>query len=76
MSTAGLKELIDERTPEERKWIASYLLDEMFSVPELKQTAEELSKLARRRGDLLARRSRVAEDAAQSHWDSLDKKSE
>ena len=60
MSTAELKEIIDQRTPEERKWIAAYLLDEMFSVPELRQTAQELSELARRRGDLLATRSRVA----------------
>jgi hypothetical protein len=54
MSTAELKEIIDRRTPEERKWMTAYLLDEMFSVPELHQTAQELSELARRRGDLLA----------------------
>jgi hypothetical protein len=61
MSTADLKELLDKRTPEERKWMTAYLLDEMFSVPELQQTALELSELARRRGDLLADRARVAE---------------
>jgi hypothetical protein len=38
-----------------------YPLDEMFFVPELRQTAEELSELARRRSDLLTGRSRVAE---------------
>lgn len=68
MSTAELKEIIDQRTPEERKWIAAYLIDEMFSVPELRQTAQELSELARRRGDLLATRSRVAEAEAEAHW--------
>lgn len=51
MSTAELKEIIDRRTAEERKWMAAYLLDEMFAVPELRQTAQELSELARRRGD-------------------------
>jgi hypothetical protein len=48
MSTAELKPIIDQRTPEERQWMASYLLDRMFSVPELRQTAEELSRLAAR----------------------------
>ena len=48
MSTAELKEIIDQRTPEERKWMTAYLLDEMFSVPELRQTAQELSQLAQR----------------------------
>ena len=59
MSTAELKEIIDQRTPEERKWMTAYLLDEMFSVPELRQTAQELAQLAQRRGALLAGRSRV-----------------
>jgi hypothetical protein len=76
MSTAELKEIIDQRTPEERKWMTAYLLDEMFSVPELQQTAQELSVLAQRRGDLLAGRARVAEDAAESHWNSLDQQVE
>jgi hypothetical protein len=48
-----LKEIIDQRTPEERKWMTAYLLDGMFAAPELRQTAQELSELARRRGDLL-----------------------
>lgn len=65
MSTAELKEIIDRRTPEERKWMTGYLLDEMFSVPELRQTAQELSELAQRRDDLLAGRAGVAEDAVQ-----------
>ena len=64
MSTAELKEIIDQRTPEERKWMTAYLLDEMFAVPELRQTAQELSELARPRGDLLAGRSRVSEAGA------------
>ncbi|HEV2841696.1 MAG TPA: hypothetical protein VGW39_10255 [Chthoniobacterales bacterium] len=73
MSTAELKDIIDQRTLEERKWMTAYLLDEMFSVPELRQTAQELSELARRREELLAGRARVAETAAQSHWDSSEK---
>lgn len=72
MSTAELKEIIDQRTPEERKWMAAYLLDEMFSVPELRQTAQELSELARRRGDLLTGRSRVSEAEAEEHWKKSD----
>jgi len=47
MSTAELKEIIDRRTPEEHKWMTAYLLDEMFCVPDLRQTAQELSELAR-----------------------------
>jgi hypothetical protein len=76
VSTAELKEIIDRRTPEERKWMTAYLLDEMFSVPELQQTAQELLELARRRGDLLAGRARVAEDVAESHWNFPDKQRE
>lgn len=72
MSTAELKAIIDQRTPEERKWMTAYLLDEMFFVPELRQTAQELAELTRRRGELLAGQARVAETAAQTHWDSRD----
>jgi hypothetical protein len=72
MSTAELKEIIDRRTVEERKWMTAYLLDEMFSVPELRQTAQELFELAQRRGDLLARRSRVAEAEAKEHWNKTE----
>ena len=76
MSTDELKEIIDRRTPAERKWMTAYLLDEMFSVPELRQTAAELSELAQRRGDLLAGHSRVAEKAAEEHWDKTDSRRE
>jgi len=76
MSTAELKEIIDQRTPEERKWMTAYLLDEMFSVPELRQTAQELSELAGRRDDLLAGRSRVAEDEAGQHWSKTEPRGE
>jgi hypothetical protein len=72
MSTAELKEIIDQRTPEERKWMTAYLLDEMFAVPELRQTAQELSELTQRRGDLLAGRSRIAEAEAEEHWKKTD----
>ena len=68
MSTAELKEMIDARTMEERKWIAAYLLDEMFAAPELRQTAEELAELQRRRGDLLTGRQRVSQAEAEAHW--------
>lgn len=68
MSTAELKQMIDARTSDERKWITAYLLDQMFSVPELQQTAEELAELARRRGDLLADRERVSQAEAEAHW--------
>jgi hypothetical protein len=72
MSTAELKEIIDQWTPEERKWMTAYLLDEMFAVPELRQTAQELSELTRRRGDLLAGRSQIAELQAEEHWKKTD----
>jgi hypothetical protein len=68
MSTAELKEIIDQRTPEERQWMTSYLLDEMFAVPELQQTAKELKDLARRRSDLLAGRHSVSQAQAEEHW--------
>ncbi len=68
MSTAELKQMIDARTAEERKWIAAYLLDQMFAVPELRQTAEELAELERRRGDLRAGRQRVSQTQAEAHW--------
>ena len=60
--------MIDARSSEERKWMAAYLLDEMFSVPEFRQTAEELAELARWRSDLLAGRQRVSEGNAEAHW--------
>jgi len=53
---------------EERKWIAAYLLDQMFAVPELRQTAEELAELQRRRGDLLTGHQRVSQAQAEAHW--------
>lgn len=68
MSTAELKQMIDSRTSEERKWMTAYLLDQMFSVPELRQSAQELDELARRRGDLLAGRERVSQAEAEMHW--------
>ena len=68
MSTAELKQMIDARTTEERKWIAAYLLDQMFAVPELRKTAEELAELQSRRGDLLAGRQRVPQAEAEAHW--------
>jgi hypothetical protein len=73
MSTAELKEIIDRRTPEERKWMTSYLLDQIFAVPELRQTAEELKELAQRRADLLASRHAISQPEAERHWDQLDK---
>ena len=72
MSTAELKQIIDQRTPEERKWMASYLLDEMFSVPELRQTAAELAELTRRRGELSRGISRVTVTEAEGHWKASD----
>jgi hypothetical protein len=68
MSTAELKQLIDARTSAERKWMTAYLLDQMFSLPELRQTAEELAELGRRRSDLLAGRQRVSQADAEAHW--------
>jgi hypothetical protein len=68
MSTAELKKIIDQRTPEERQWMTSYLLDQMLAVPGLQQTAEELKQLARHRADLLAGRNTVSQAQAEKHW--------
>ena len=76
MSTAELKQIIDTRTADERKWMTAYLLDQMFSVPELRQTAEELAELARRRGDLLAGRERVSQAEAEAHWKAAEEPGE
>ena len=60
--------MIDARTLEERKWMTAYLVDQMFSAPEFRRTAEELSELARRRDDLRAGRERVSQSDAEAHW--------
>ncbi len=72
MSTAELKQIIDQRTPEEHQWMTSDLLDRMFSVPELRQTAEELSRLATRRAERTRGAARVAETQAEEHWRQID----
>ncbi|MEY2501097.1 MAG: hypothetical protein QOI07_1431 [Verrucomicrobiota bacterium] len=48
--------------------MTAYLLDHMFAVPELRQTAEELSELAKRRSDVLASRQRISQVEAEQHW--------
>ena len=58
---------IDRRSPEERKWMTAYLLDEIFSVPELRQTAKELAELARRRADIVAGHNRAGQQQAEAH---------
>jgi hypothetical protein len=72
VSTEELKQIIDQRTPEERQWMTSYLLDRMFLVPELRQTAEELSRLAARRAEMAGGVARVAEAQAEDHWRKID----
>jgi hypothetical protein len=42
----------------------------MSAVPELRQTAQELLELTKRR--LLAGRSRIAEPEAEEHWKKKD----
>ena len=68
MSTAELKQLIDARSIEERKWMTAYLLDHMFAVPELRQTAQELSELAQRQRDLVSGHQRISQDEAEQRW--------
>jgi hypothetical protein len=72
VSTEELKQIIDQRTPEERQWMTSYLLDRMFLVSELRQTAEELSRLAARRAEMVGGVARVAEAQAEDHWRKID----
>ena len=52
--------------------MTAYLLDDLFLVPEVRQTAEELSELARRRGELLAGKSRISEAEAEGHWEKKE----
>ena len=52
--------------------MTSYLLDRMFLVPELRQTAEELSRLAARRAEMVGGVARVAEAQAEDHWRKID----
>jgi hypothetical protein len=73
MSTTELKSLIDARTSEEKMWIAAYLLNELRTSPELKQTEEELAELARRRADLQSGRQRVTQAEAEAHWMALER---
>ncbi len=72
MSTAELKRLIDERSPDERRWMTAYLLEEMRRAPELAQTADELAELASRRADLVAGRQRVTQAEAEARWDRIE----
>ena len=76
MSTTELKRLIDERSPDERRWMREYLLEQMQHVPELVQTADELTELAGRRADLLAGRQRVSQAEAETRWDRLDRQTQ
>ena len=72
MSTAELKRLIDERTSEERRWMAAYLLDGLRSAPETKEATEALPELARRRSDLLVGLNRVSQAEAEARWSVRD----
>ena len=71
MSTTEFKRIIDERTPQERRWMLAYLLNAMRAVPELQQTASELAQLAEHRADFNAGRNRVPQPEALAHWDAL-----
>jgi hypothetical protein len=68
MSTAELKRLIDERTADERRWMAAYLLDGLRSAPETQEGAEALAELSQRRADLQAGRNRVSQAEAEARW--------
>ena len=76
MSTTELKRLIDERSEDERRWMTAYLLEQMRHVPELVQTADELTELAGRRADLQAGRQRVSQAEAETRWDRLDRQTQ
>ena len=76
MSTAELKQMIDGRTLDERKWMTAYLLDQIFAVPELRQTAQELAELATRRADLLTGRERVSQADVEAHWKVAEESAE
>jgi hypothetical protein len=43
-----------------------------FSLPELRETAQELSELAGARGDSLAGRSRVVPADSEEHWNKIE----
>jgi hypothetical protein len=71
MSTSELKRYADERTPEERRWLAAYLL-------ELERPAdpEELAELDRRRDDLEKGEKRLSWEQFEARLDAAERQSQ
>src|SRR5687767_10961716 len=73
MSTAELARMIDERTPEERAWMAEYLryLERPRKVRDA--TPEESARLAPLIRDMEARRNCLTQEEWDARMDALDR---
>ena len=67
MSTAELKSYVDERSPEERRWLARYLWE-----TERQQDTAALAELDRRMDEMDAGRNTISWAEAASRLDKLD----
>ncbi len=61
MNTTELKQYIDALTPDERGWMASYLLAQRGSSSALEFREEELAELDRRRAEMEVGINRVSQ---------------
>lgn len=68
MSTAELKNFVDARSPEERRWLARYLWE-----TERQQDAASLAELDRRMDEMESGNKTVAWAAAAARLDRLDR---
>jgi len=68
MSTAELKKYADQRTPEERRWLARYLWE-----LERDQDNDALVEFDRRMAEMDAGKSKVTWTEASARLDSLDR---
>ena len=68
MSTAELKSYVDERSPEERRWLAQYLWE-----TERQQDTAVLVELDRRMDEMEAGKSTVSWTEAAARLDKLDR---
>lgn len=67
MSTAELKNYVDARSPEERRWLARYLWE-----ADRQQDTVALAELDRRMNDMEARRNTVSWAEAAARLDKLE----
>jgi hypothetical protein len=68
MSTAELKEYVDARSPDERRWLAKYLWE-----TERQQDTAALAELDRRMDEMDAGKKKVSWAEAAARLDRLDR---